>query len=200
MENSVITLANQNIEILTRVPDAAKEIAVLCHPHPLYGGNMHDGVLSMLDDALADIGTIRFNFRGVGNSSGEHGKGLEEAQDLIRVVGWVREQYDQPLTLVGGYSFGAMVVLSVLDQLNVAQGILVAPPVLMMKDAVKPTTSTLVILGEQDDIVEVAQTAEFFSDASVRRISDTDHFFVGKQTEIRRAIDGFRSGINETGT
>jgi len=69
-----------DIELSLDLPDQPSNIAVLCHPHPLYGGSMHDGVLQIAADALLnhDLGVARFNFRGVGASQGISGKTTDE--------------------------------------------------------------------------------------------------------------------------
>ena len=87
--------------------------AVLCHPHPLYGGSMDDMVLEAMSRPLLDAGfqVARFNFRGVGHSEGQHDDGKGEVDDVLAVVAWMREQGVEKVIL-GGYSFGAVVALS----------------------------------------------------------------------------------------
>src|SRR5215510_7238151 len=82
--------------------------AVLCHPHPLYGGEMHNNVVSALADALqqAGVATLRFNFRGVGRSGGEHGGGEAEVEDVKAAVSYLLSRQAVPTVVVAGYSFG----------------------------------------------------------------------------------------------
>ena len=82
------------IEIAVAVPaeGARNGVAIICHPHPLQGGTMFNKVVTTLDRALGELGltTVRFNFRGVGQSEGVHDEGRGEADDLVTVAEWVR--------------------------------------------------------------------------------------------------------------
>src|SRR5262249_28427158 len=86
---------------------------VLCHPHPLYGGEMHNNIVSALADTLQQAGmaTLRFNFRGVGRSGGEHGGGEAEVEDVKAAVTYLLSRQTVPTVVVAGYSFGSMVGL-----------------------------------------------------------------------------------------
>ena len=88
-ERVTFPVGDITLEGLLSVPAQAPQIgAVLCHPHPLYGGEMHNNIVSALVDAfrLAGIATLRFNFRGVGNSEGEHDEGNAEVDDVKAAV------------------------------------------------------------------------------------------------------------------
>ena len=84
-------------------------IAVLCHPHPQYGGSMEDVVLACLADTLVarGVGCLRFNFRGVGGSTGSHSDGAGELDDLFAVIYWLKTANPTRSYWLGGYSFGA---------------------------------------------------------------------------------------------
>ena len=86
--------------------------AVLCHPHPLYGGSMHDTLLGSLHTAIAsqNCSTLRFNFRGVGSSDGDHDKGDGEVSDLVAAVDYLHSKGSGEIILAG-YSFGAAMCL-----------------------------------------------------------------------------------------
>jgi uncharacterized protein len=90
---------------------------VLCHPHPLYGGNMENAVIRALDRAFAaaNFGVLRFNFRGVGDSQGQHDEGIGEQKDIKGALAWLAAQpgIDAHRIFLGGYSFGARVALNV---------------------------------------------------------------------------------------
>ncbi|MCH2354527.1 MAG: alpha/beta hydrolase, partial [Pseudomonadales bacterium] len=81
---------------------------IFCHPHPLYGGSMFDAVLDTVEKAVAplNLSTLRFNFRGVGSSDGEHDHGDGEVNDLVSVVEWLRQAKSPSAVSVAGYSFG----------------------------------------------------------------------------------------------
>src|SRR5205823_9505021 len=109
----------------------ARLAAVVLHPHPLYGGDMDNHVVTSLCAALNTLGvtTLRFNFRGAGASEGAHDNGRGEVDDALAAVSFVRDASPGiPLVLVG-YSFGAMVAASSATRANVAALVLVSPPV-----------------------------------------------------------------------
>ena len=99
------------------VPRAPWAAAVVCHPHPLYGGNMRNNVVDALVRALsaAGVATVRFDFRGVGRSGGEHGDGETERLDVVAAIDAVAPLAGDGPLLLAGYSFGAAVALSVAD-------------------------------------------------------------------------------------
>ncbi|MEZ5557383.1 MAG: hypothetical protein R3E86_02385 [Pseudomonadales bacterium] len=129
----------------------ARGHAVLCHPHPLYGGSMHDAVLGCVSDALlsAGVSCLKFNFRGVGASEGRHDGRGGEVEDLGAALAWLLAEPPDgvPVTSLWlcGYSFGAHVVWQYLARQasgtgrahalassaggRVARVLLVAPPV-----------------------------------------------------------------------
>jgi alpha/beta superfamily hydrolase len=97
--------------LLDRPTALPKAVAVLCHPHPLYEGTMHNKVVATLARTFVRLGAaaVRFNFRGVGESSGSFDEGHGEAHDALAVVAWSRARWpDAPLAL-GGFSFGGAV-------------------------------------------------------------------------------------------
>ena len=103
---------------------------ILCHPHPIYGGSMFDAVLDTVEQALTpmNLRTLRFNFRGVGSSEGEHDHGEGEVNDLLAVVEWLCEAKNPSIVSVAGYSFGSVVASrGVANNDSVSRVVLVAP-------------------------------------------------------------------------
>ncbi len=100
-----------SLEALLRIPPHPSGIAVVAHPHPLFGGTMHTKVVHRAARLLADrfhLASLRFNFRGVGASEGTYGEGRGETEDLVAAVRSMRERYpDGPLVLAG-FSFGSL--------------------------------------------------------------------------------------------
>src|SRR5262249_40631821 len=97
------------IEALLYVPSQSFEkIAVMCHPHPLYGGTMHNKVVHMLAKTFQELNaaTIKFNFRGVGKSAGHYANGEGEMNDLISVINWMQNEYPHRSLSLAGFSFG----------------------------------------------------------------------------------------------
>ena len=103
--------------------------AVICHPHPLYGGSMHNNVVHRLITDLPPRGVaaLRFNFRGTGRSEGRHGGGTDERHDVVAAVDALAARYPAAPIIVAGYSFGADVSLAVDDD-RVAGWLAVSPP------------------------------------------------------------------------
>jgi uncharacterized protein len=89
------------------------EACVLCHPHPLFGGTMHNKVVHRIARGLRRRGSVvlRFNFRGVGRSEGEHAEGVGEIEDARAAVNWLRSRYPQLPYSLAGFSFGSRVIL-----------------------------------------------------------------------------------------
>lgn len=103
------------LEALLEEPDDGEplEAALVCHPHPLYGGTMHNKVVYRLARGLRRSGSavLRFNFRGVGRSQGEHAHGAGEVDDARAALEWLRERYPELPYTLAGFSFGSRVIL-----------------------------------------------------------------------------------------
>ena len=99
------------IEVATQVPDSTRAVAVIAHPHPLFGGSMDNKVVTTLAKAFVESGaaTYRFNFRGVGNTQGAHDEGRGETDDMLRVIEHARSEWKSLPLLIAGFSFGGAV-------------------------------------------------------------------------------------------
>jgi uncharacterized protein len=170
--------------------------AVICHPHPLFGGTMINKVVYTLARTLQEQGlpTVRFNFRGVGQSEGQYDEGRGESLDALAVIAWGRARWPEaPLTLAG-FSFGAMVALLTAPAAKPARLITVAPAVTHVQFASveQPSCPWLIIQGQADEVVdyrEVAAFAKRFSPPPVLRLlPGVDHFFNGRLAELREAL------------
>lgn len=194
------------LEALTTCPArAAKATAVICHPHPLHGGTMDNKVVHTLARSFGELGlrTVRFNFRGVGASAGEHAHGVGETEDVLAVLHWVRDRCpDDPLWLAG-FSFGGLMALRAAAQFPVAQLILVAPPVHLYPERgppPAPRVPTLVLQGEDDDVVPAAEVQAWADRLSprpaVHLFPGVGHFFHGRLNELRAAVqDALRARV-----
>jgi len=178
-----------------RDPRAA---AVLCHPHPEYGGTMRSIVISTLFDALpvAGVTCVRFNFRGVGASSGSFGGGTGEQLDVEAVIGALdlRVPPETPLVLMG-WSFGADVALSVTAS-RVAGWLAIAPP-LRSGDpnaAGHDPRPKQLVLAEHDEIREPDEIRALTADwtaTTVDVVGGASHFFVGRTDQVATAATEF---------
>lgn len=173
-------------------------IAIVCHPHPLFGGTMDNKVVTTLARAARDAGAavLRFNFRGVGNSQGAFSDGIGETEDLIAVHRWLTREFpDRPLWLAG-FSFGSFVaargaeVLAANGQAPKAL-MLVAPPVHHfdfegIETAGCPVT---VVQGEDDEVVPAEQVFRWAGQTPLTpdliRFPDSGHFFHGKLVDLK---------------
>lgn len=181
--------------LLERPSESPQGIAVLCHPHPLYGGSLTNKVVHTLAKTLQelDLITLRFNFRGVGKSEGGYAEGLGEQDDLRAILDWVDEHYpDLPLWL-GGFSFGAYVALATADARS-ARLISVAPPVNLfdLGSLAQPHCPWLLIQGEADDIVPAAAVREWLAATGLAPnaifLPEAEHFFHGKLNLLRDTL------------
>lgn len=167
---------------------------VITHPHPLYGGDMYNYVVETIADAFRKKGysTLRFNFRGVGESQGQYGEGVAERQDLISAIGFLSQQGIKTIDLAG-YSFGAYINAHVGCQ-NIRNMIMVSPPVNFIRfDGVKELPClTLVISGDEDEFASPGEIHRLIPlwnpDARFDIVSDADHFYGGRLRELETLL------------
>ena len=172
-------------------------LAILCHPLPTEGGTMHNKVVTMAARALREVGvtTLRFNFRGVGQSDGVFDDGDGELDDLRAVAAWVRDRHPDKALWLAGFSFGAFVSLRLAVELQAAALVSIAPPVGRSWDfsAIDiPTVPWLVVQGEADEVVEPQAVYDWLAtlprQPQLVRIPDTSHFFHRKLMDLRGAL------------
>lgn len=169
-------------------------LAVLAHPHPLFGGTMDNKVVQTLARALLQLGfrVVRFNFRGVGGTAGTHDEGQGEAQDLLAVVASQR-QAGETLVL-GGFSFGAYVTTlanaALPDEAKPHRLLLVGPSTQRATPAPVPVERTIVIHGEADDVVPLSAVLDWArpQHLPVTVMPGVGHFFHGQLTPLRNLI------------
>lgn len=185
-----------DLEAMLTQPADAGGAAVLCHPHPQYGGSMYDGVLAIAADTLAQqkITSLRFNFRGVGGSAGQYADGVGEVDDVIAVAAWARAELAPSTLSLVGYSFGASVGWRAVDQLGaLSRVVLIAPPVGMMEFAVHPDlpADVHVIAGTRDTFVDLGALAAWAAaggNVQVHEVEGADHFFGGYAEDLGEAL------------
>ncbi|MET0581589.1 MAG: alpha/beta fold hydrolase [Pseudoxanthomonas sp.] len=188
------------LEVAVDRPDA--EVAalplsvVLCHPLSTEGGSISNKVVTMAARSLRELGasTVRFNFRGVGQSEGTFDHGNGEIEDLLAVVAWVREQRPDDDLWLFGFSFGAYVSLRANDTVQPDALISIAPPAGRwdFDKIVTPLCPWLVIQGENDEIVEPQAVYDWIETLKRKpdlvRMPDTSHFFHRKLIDLRGAL------------
>lgn len=171
-------------------------VALICHPHPLHGGTMHNKVVSTLARTFKELGlhTVRFNFRGVGQSEGHFGDGVGETEDLLTVVDWVKRVCPHDELWLAGFSFGGFIAARVATQIPVVQLVTVAPQVSRFTSSHFPpiTVPWILVQGEEDKVVSSEAVFEWVETLNPKpiliRIPGTGHFFHGKLVELRNRL------------
>jgi uncharacterized protein len=186
-------------------PDLVRSIAVVSHPHPLFGGSMDNKVVTTLARALFDAGaaTYRYNFRGVGQTAGSHDDGRGETADLLAVIAHAQQaqsslspsQSALPLWLAG-FSFGGAVTLAASESVQVDEMVLVAPGFDRMahwkdvRSGGRAPASTLLIHGERDETVALAQSMDWAREReiAVTVVPNAEHFFHMRLHILKRLV------------
>ena len=172
-------------------------VAVVCHPHPQFGGTLDNKVVQMVTRTFLQLGwaSVRFNFRGVGRSEGTWGEGLGEVEDALAVVRAVRgrSEFAALPWALAGFSFGGYVAATVADRLPEADKprrlVLVGPST--EKQALpKVPADTVVLHGEVDDVVPLSATLAWARPQSLPVIvfPGVGHFFHGQLTSLRTVL------------
>ena len=171
-------------------------VAVICHPHPLYGGTMDNKVVSTLTRVYRELGitSLRFNFRGVGASEGEHDAARGEVDDLCLVSEWLLAQYPESQLLLAGFSFGSAIVAAASERTPVAQMVLVAPPVERYSYAPHGvfTCPVSVVCGGKDETVAEAGVRALLGSlkepVELIFMSEACHFYHGQLNTLREKL------------
>jgi uncharacterized protein len=187
--------------LLWTVPVADPSLAaVVCHPHPLFGGTMHNKVVYQAAKALhlRAIPVLRFNFRGAGQSEGEHDRGLGEQDDVRAALDYLALEFPRTPILLAGFSFGSVVGLRVgcADQ-RVSDLIGLGIPVdrsdlTYLRDCAKPK---LLIQGGSDQFGSRANVEALYTTLPEPKrlviVEGAEHFFAGQLEKVRSAIDAW---------
>lgn len=181
----------------TAVPQV-RGVGVVCHPHPLYGGTMHNKVVTTVFKALLSQGfhAIRFNYRGVGESDGEFADAIGETEDCLAVIHWVQQQTPELPLVLAGFSFGAYVAASAASQLATPpqQLITIAPAVEHAPfDQLPPLVCPWAMLIPEADEVVSAQASHAWLTTRREAIEvvsfpGASHFFHGQLITLRESI------------
>jgi alpha/beta superfamily hydrolase len=195
--------------LLNAGAENASYAALVCHPHPLFGGTLHNKVVFRTMKALNSFGfpVLRFNFRGTGLSQGEHDHGKGEVDDVRAALDWLDAQYHLPL-IFAGFSFGAAIGLrAACADTRVRAVIGIGTPVVpvaadteearvytfdFMKDCIKPK---LLVSGARDQFGPRAKlealAASLPEPKKLVIIEGADHFFEGRLRELRETIEAW---------
>lgn len=199
IEQVVLAGAVGELEAIVEAPEdeAPKAAWLVCHPHPLYGGTMHNKVVYRMARGLRRSGAVvlRFNFRGVGRSGGEHAGGIGEIEDALAALRWLKERYVNLPFALAGFSFGSRVILKLGCSLEGAAPLMAVG---------FPTR------GDDTGYLEICEKAKVFIQSTndefgprqelenlftrmrepkqIRWIPAGDHFFAGALDELESAV------------
>lgn len=198
---SHVSIVNKDICLEGILNENSNRAVVVCHPHPLYGGNMHNNVVCSIADTFFENGftTLCFNFRGVGASTGVFDNEQGEQEDVISAVAYLKEKGFEQIWLAG-YSFGSKITaLVVSNSIEIEEHIMVAPPAAFMSfDDVDQLPQThLVITGANDEIAPPEKIEEHFQRWGINPqfevIQSCDHFYSGCLGELDRILNSYLS-------
>lgn len=183
-----------NLEVAVNAPAGAPVgLALIAHPHPLYGGTLDNKVVQTLARVMTSLGyvALRPNFRGVGASEGVYDEGRGEAEDLLAVLNWARAHYGALPVVLAGFSFGAFVQVSIAPQVQPTWMVLVGPAVGRFPVGNVPG-NTLVVHGEEDDVVALKDVLDWARPQKLPVVvfPGAGHFFHGALTELQRVVAG----------
>ena len=185
------------LEAILSVPEQTSgAIAVVCHPHPMYGGTMDNKVVHYTARALLEMGipVLRFNFRGVGKSAGKFDNAVGEIEDCMTVVEWMQENYPKDRLVLAGFSFGAYIAVRAAARADVSALITIAPAVNLYDfDSLDEIGCPwLLIQGEADEVVPPDAVRSWVTQSSqlseVIWMPDASHFFHGRLLELAEHI------------
>jgi alpha/beta superfamily hydrolase len=191
-ERLLLAGAAGNIETVIDFPEAAaRGIALVAHPHPLFGGTLDNKVAQALARVFAELGyvALRPNFRGVGASAGVHDEGRGETEDMLAVLDYARQRFgDMPVALAG-FSFGAFVQTRVCKRVTPERMVLVGTSVTRSAAETVPA-DTILIHGELDETVPLAEVMAWAlpQELPVIVIPGADHFFHRRLHIIRYIV------------
>ncbi|MEO8165116.1 MAG: alpha/beta fold hydrolase [Betaproteobacteria bacterium] len=172
--------------------DSRRGVALIAHPHPLYGGTLDNKVVQTLAKAFVALGycALRLNFRGVGDSQGVFDEGRGEVDDFLALADYGRRTYGETELAIGGFSFGGFVATAVAEQLAPRHLVLAAPAV--GRFAVGTVAQhALVIHGEEDEVVPLKDVLDWARPQSLPIIvfPGAGHFFHGALVTLQRVVE-----------
>jgi len=193
------------LEALYRELQDPAGVAVVCHPHPLGGGTLHNKVVFRAARGLenANVATLRFNFRGTGASAGRHEEGDGEQEDVLAAIEWVKRKHPGAKLFVGGFSFGAWVSSRVACEVPEVDAIfLIGTPVNKydfdyLRHCERPI---LFVHGTQDehgDVAKLEKLVQNMRNAEFVIITGADHFFTKQLEALEETIRTWAEEILE---
>jgi len=180
------------LEVVVHIPDVAlRAIAVIAHPLPTMGGTMENKIVTTLAKTFAELGfaALRFNFRGVGTSTGEFDDGNGEIEDALTVARYALSEYGDLPLILSGFSFGGYVQARAAQQLSPRQLVLIAPAVMRYAMPSVPH-NTLLVHGELDEVVSMADVMQWARPQllPIVVLPGAVHFFHGRLDQLKEIV------------
>jgi alpha/beta superfamily hydrolase len=186
------------------------DFLIICHPHPLFGGTMDNKVVTTAAKTYLDAGinVIRFNYRGVGESTGQYGNMIGEVEDARAIFDWVKGKYPLGRLFLAGFSFGCFIAAKLARDLSksgvtIPHLLMIAPSVehSPFEEAVPLAAECTVIMGEQDEVVpfELVRSWVSAQEPSIEFIvqPEASHFFhrqlIVMRTHIKEVVSRYLS-------
>jgi uncharacterized protein len=182
----------------------AAAAVLLCHPHPQYGGTMRSGIIGSLFESLPHAGatTLRFNFRGVEGSQGNHDGGSGELLDVAAALDTLTDDVDPAVPIiVAGWSFGGDMALATYDD-RVTAWLAFAPPLRLADHhaVARDDRAKMLVLAQHDefrDPADVVAETEHWENTEVNVVSGASHFFVGRYDRVVELALGFVARVGD---
>jgi uncharacterized protein len=178
-----------------------RQVALICHPHPLYGGTMSNKVVHVLARTFNDAASaaVRFNFRGVGRSAGAHDDGAGETEDVLAMLEWTAQRWSGAELVLAGFSFGAAMALRAAVRRAsvgrpVARLVTVAPAIRWLEQVqeASPECPWLIVQGDEDELVDASAVTAWAMSLSrppeLKILPGVDHFFHGRLNDLRDTV------------
>ena len=193
----LIDTGSGQLEVMTRggSENHPNWLVIACHPHPEHGGTMDNKVVTTVARAARETGldSIRFNYRGVGKSSGSHGDFEGECEDLDSIRSWVRSETDKTRFILVGFSFGSAVAAVRANHIpECAHAVFIAPPAGRYPYPLNFNMPVSIIQGSEDEVVEADEVTEWVkaieSEYDYYYSGKTSHFFHGKLMPLKQKL------------
>lgn len=186
---------------LKQPEEAVRAGAIICHPHPQHGGTLYTKCVYHASKALNEIGvvTLRFNFRGVGSSTGEYDHGLGEREDLRVAMDYFRDRFDDLPLILAGHSFGSYIALSVAAEEKPDGCVGMGLPLEMYDYGFvrELATPTLIVQGTEDSFAPAEEVRQFLENGSghltFESVAGSGHLFDGHYDQLRTILQDYFS-------
>jgi len=172
---------------------------VVCHPHPMYGGDMHNNVVSAICNVALEngIAALRFNFRGAGASEGSYDNGIGEQDDVRAALTYLQAltEIDGESIALAGYSFGAAVAVRAAASADLRAFIAVSLPTMMLLQGVRLVCPALFVSGDEDEYSDPGELRAFVRglgpQAELKLLPGLGHFWFGVEHELKNIVEPF---------